>query len=123
MCADFARIMTAEIEQERKKHPELSYLFISSNPDRMRESMLDGWNPIKREGAGTVGEVRVGDLILAARPMQASEDERRESARRAGGALDAVERKFAADLKNVGGKYLTPLNNAQIMNDPSFKKE
>lgn len=115
--------MTAEIEQERKKHPELSYLFISSNPDRMRESMLDGWNPIKREGAGTVGEVRVGDLILAARPMQASEDERRESARRAGGALDAVERKFAADLKNVGGKYLTPLNNAQIMNDPSFKKE
>lgn len=119
---DYAKIMEHQIREQQEKHPELSYCFISSTPERMNESMLDGWKPVKVEGAGAVGEIRTGDLILAARPREISDAERREGARRAGGALEAVDRKYAADLKAVGGKYLEPLNNAQLARDESFKK-
>lgn len=110
--ADPHKYMQQKLDEYSKKYPNQSFRFISSKEEDLKERIdLDGWNPVKAEGSGIAGEVRCGDLILAGRPREATEEQRKRESDKGRTAIAATERAFENDILAEGaqGKYLRPL--------------
>ena len=117
--SDVQQHMTRILTEHRKKNPELAYRFVDSKPDELRiRTETDGWKLVKQEGAGTAGEVRVGDLLLAAKPRKEIEEEQARDRKRSARALDSGVSQFNSDIKRAGGqgRYLQPLTPEEAAN-------
>lgn len=118
--ADLHKQLEQKLEEVQKKHPELSLRWLDSTPDVLRErTQTDGWN-VYKEGnqavAGTVGEIRVGDLVLGARPKKESEEERRRQAEKTRNQIHAPVNQYYGELQHMGagGKYIKPLTPDEL---------
>lgn len=115
--ADVHAFMAMKLAEYRKKNPELAYRFIDAAPDVIKSRIeLDGWRPVKEVGSGVAGEVKIGDLILAAKPRKEVEEEKKKLQAKTKQALASTTRKFYSDLGRYGGygQYLKPLTPEQI---------
>lgn len=115
--ADIHALMKHEIAEAKKRDPNLAYRFISAHSDELRTRVeLDGWKPIKLDGRGTAGEIRVGDQLLAGKPRKDVEEEQKELAAKARGDIRAAERAFTQEINQAGGygRYLAPLSPEEL---------
>lgn len=117
--ADDHKKMSAILEEHRKKNPDQAFRFIDADPKVLPDRINDGWNPVKSATAtaGTVGEVRVGDLILAARPRKEDDEQRREEAQKTRAQINAPLNQYYESLQRLQGggtQYLKPLSPADL---------
>lgn len=121
--ADLSKQLQQKLDEVQKKHPDLSLRWLDSNPDVLRErTQGDGWNVYKESDqtkAGVVGEVRVGDLVLGARPRKEVEQERRELEAKTRDQIHAPLNTYYGDLERMGagGKYIRPMTPGELERD------
>src|SRR3989304_8369720 len=112
---DYARILQEKLDKYNKEHPDREGRFIDSHPDVLRDRLNDGWL-VHKEGnlatAGTVGEVRVGDLILASKTRKEVEEDRKRQEQRTSDQLHAPVNRFETELGQLGGsgRYIKPMS-------------
>ena len=115
--ADVRKKMQDLLDEHRKKFPDQAFRFIDADPKVLPDRINDGWNPVKTAGAtaGTSGEIRVGDNILAARPRKEDDEDRRREAEKTRAQINAPLDQFYEKLGRLGGsQYLRPLTPAQL---------
>lgn len=111
------------LEEYQKKDPDKSFQWIDSAPDVLRDRVnVDGFQVVKegdQSKAGVAGEVRVGDLILAARPRKEAIEERERLKRKTRQRIESPALEFEAALEKsgAGGKYLKPMSSDEIARD------
>ena len=126
---DLHKMLQQKMDEVQKKHPDLSLRWLDSNPEVLRErTQTDGWNVYKESDqtkAGTVGEIKVGDLVLGARPRKESEEERRSQAEQTRNQLHAPLNQFQSDIERLGGsgerRYLKPLMPDEVARDKKWR--
>jgi hypothetical protein len=120
---DVHKQMEQKLNEYRKKHPDLAFRFIDTAPDILRERTQSDGYQVYKEGnsatAGTVGEVRVGDLILAARPRKEEDEERQRQTERTRAQIHAPLNRYYGDIDRLGagGKYIKPLTPGEVEGD------
>lgn len=124
---DLHEKLQKELEEKQKQHPELSLQWVDTHPDVLRDRInVDGFQPLKEtdpKKAGTNGEIRVGDLILAGRPRKEAEEERKRIQAKTRGQIESPVSQFEAELDRAGGgKYLKPMTPNELARDRSSYK-
>lgn len=124
---DVHKMMQQKLDEIQKKHPELSLRWLDSNPDVLRErTQVDGWNVYKegnKDAASVAGEIKVGDLVLGARPRKESEEERRSQGERTRSQIHAPLNQYYGEMERLGagGKYIKPLSPEELSRDKSWR--
>lgn len=114
--------MMSKLDEYRKKDPKYAYRFIDKNELKTRTE-VEKYELIKEQGSGTLGEVAVGDLVLARRPREVDEEIRRHEYEVNAAALANSDNQFYDKLNRIGGAgtYLQPLTPNQLARDRDFK--
>lgn len=121
--ADVQKQMQDLLDEHRKKYPDKAFRFVDADPKVLPDRINDGWQPVKNATAtaGTSGEIRVGDSILAARPRKEDDEERASQARKTQAQVNAPLAQYYEALERSGGrggtKYLKPLTPAALEGD------
>lgn len=124
---DIEKMMRQKMEEVQKKHPDLSLRWLDSSPDVLRErTEVDGWKVYKdsnQASASAAGEVKIGDLVLGARPRKESEEDRRSQGERTRSQIHAPLNQYYSDLERLGagGKYIKPLSPEELNRDKKWK--
>ena len=118
--ADVHAYMQKKLAEYRKKNPELAYRFIDTTPDILKiRTQIEGWNVIKEPGSGTAGEVRIGDLILAAKPRSEVIEEQKRLAAKSKQSLEAPMRQYYSKLELDSGGYIVPISPEELSRNKS----
>jgi hypothetical protein len=113
---DFHKVMKMKQKEMQAKYPDLALCWLDKKPEALQSSMmLQGWKPLKG-GEGAAGEIRVGDLILAGRPKEVHEKDKKELQTRTRKALDATKQTFERRINTdgAGGRFLKPLSESEM---------
>lgn len=118
--ADVHAYMQKKLAEYRKKNPELAYRFIDTTPDILKiRTQIEGWNVVKEAGSGTAGEVRIGDLILAAKPRKDVIEEQKALALKSRHAVEAPMRNYYSKLERDSGGYIVPMSPEELSRNKS----
>jgi len=125
--SDLHKMLQQKMDEVQKKHPELSLRWLDTNPEVLRErTQVDGWNVYKDGSpvtAGNQGEVKVGDLVLGARPRKESEEDRRSQGERTRSQIHAPLNQFYGEMERLGGggRYIKPLSPEELNRDKKWR--
>ncbi len=125
--ADVQEHMQRILKEHKDKNPELSYRFIDGTPEVLRvRTESDGFKIIKRADTpvGQTGEIRVGDLVLAAKPRKEIEEQQAREHKKTGGLLRSIEDQYHSRIlrDGAGGRYLAPIGGPQSDNRQFYDK-